>query len=64
LLVVRESPYERARERLPQALEALRPLPCPVDLFVVTEAELQRSRSEGSALLREIEKSGMVLWPE
>jgi len=61
LLVVAYSEHSRPRDRIPGALQALRPLPCPLDLFVYTEQEVQQLREEGSALLRTIEASGVEL---
>ena len=52
LVVVEESPFSEPRDRVPQVLHAFSPLPCPMDLFVLTHEELIRYRREGSPLLR------------
>lgn len=61
LLVLASSPHPRPRDRVPDALEALRPLPCPIDLFVLTQEELARLRSENSPFLRAIDAAGIDL---
>ncbi len=61
LVVVRDSPHEQPRDRIPEALRALGPLPCPVDLFVLTREEVVRARNEGSPLLREALTKGLNL---
>ena len=53
LVIVAESPHGEPRDRIPEVLGALRPLPCPVDLFVLTAAEVARHAGEGHPLLRE-----------
>ena len=45
-------------------LRALRPLPCPVDLFVLTSEELDRYAREGHPLVREALEHGRDLLPE
>jgi predicted nucleotidyltransferase len=52
LIVVESSPHDQVRDRIPAALRALGPLPCPVDLFVLTIEEVERFRREGAPLLR------------
>ena len=61
LVVLAEAEQSRPRDRIPGMLAAMSPLPCPVDLFVVTEAEYERARREGSALVAEAEQSGLDL---
>jgi len=61
LVIVRSSAHAEPRDRVPALLEALAPLPCPVDVFVLTEAELEEARQAGSALLREVTASGIDL---
>jgi predicted nucleotidyltransferase len=61
LIVVEASPHEQTRDRLPEMLGALAPLPCPVDLFVLTTEELERFRRQGSPLLREALEKGIDL---
>jgi predicted nucleotidyltransferase len=53
LVVVAESPHPEPRDRVPEVIRALAPLPCPVDLFVLTAAELERHTHEGNAVVRE-----------
>ena len=53
LVVVDTSEHREPRDRVPDVLRALRPLPCPVDVFVLTAQELERYASEGDPLLRE-----------
>jgi predicted nucleotidyltransferase len=52
LVVVADSPHANPRDRVPEVLLALSPLPCPVDLFVFTEHEAARHLDEGAPLLR------------
>jgi predicted nucleotidyltransferase len=53
LIVVTESQHPEPRDRVPELLGALMPLPCPVDLFVLTAQEFERYAREGHPLLRE-----------
>lgn len=62
LIEVSASAHALARDRVPEVLEALRPLPCPVDLFVYTTDELARTYRD-SPVVREALTHGMVLWP-
>lgn len=52
LIVVESSPHRHSRDRLPEALRALAPLPCAADLHVLTLEEVDRFQREGSPLLR------------
>jgi len=52
LVVLDRSDYADARERIPEVLRAMAPLPCPIDLFVMTVAELERTEHEASPLAR------------
>jgi predicted nucleotidyltransferase len=61
LVELTESPTAAARDRIPDVLGALSPLPCPVDLFVLTSTEVAAARRGGSPLLRAIEGSGVDL---
>jgi predicted nucleotidyltransferase len=61
LVEVSTSPHGQPRDRIPELLRALSPLPCPVDLFVLTTGELARLRKDGSPLLREILRAGIDL---
>jgi predicted nucleotidyltransferase len=53
LVIVAESAQREARDRVPSMMRALMPLPCPVDLFILTEQEFERHRSERHPLVRE-----------
>jgi len=52
LVIVETSPHDHPRDRVPQMLSAFSPLPCPIDLFVLTRAEVARYEEEKSPLLR------------
>jgi len=60
-VVVESSPYDHPRDRIPEMLRALSPLPCPIDLFVLTCDEVERFQAEGSPLLRIATNTGMNL---
>jgi hypothetical protein len=61
LVEVTTSPHAEPRDRVSGMLRALSPLPCPVDLFVLTSEEVARFSAEGSPLLRTILNEGMNL---
>jgi predicted nucleotidyltransferase len=61
LVVVERSEEREPRDRVPEVLRALLPLPCPVDLFVLTPEEVQRHAEEGHPLLREAVTRGRDL---
>jgi predicted nucleotidyltransferase len=61
LVVLETSPHTSPRDRVPAVIKALSPLPCPVDLFVLTSAEMERGQTEGSPLLRVALGSGVDL---
>ncbi len=61
LVIVGSSPYAEPSDRVPEILRALRPLPCPMDLFVLTADEFARFEAEGSALLRTVRRTGLDL---
>jgi len=61
LVVVSSSPHEHPRDRVPEILRAFSPIPCPMDIFVVTQEELERYRTEGSPLVRAALTSGKDL---
>jgi len=44
LVVLDETEHAEPRHRIPGILRAMAPLPCPVDLFVLTSEELDRAR--------------------
>jgi predicted nucleotidyltransferase len=52
LVVLERSEYTDARDRIPEVLRAMAPLPCPIDLFVVTVDELERAQQENAPLAR------------
>ncbi|MFQ5658454.1 MAG: nucleotidyltransferase domain-containing protein [Candidatus Methylomirabilales bacterium] len=65
LVVVETSPHLQPRDRVPEVLRALGPLPCPIDLFVVTDEELRRLSREGDTLVRLALETGQeLLQPE
>ena len=61
LIVVETSEHARAADRVPELLRALSPLPCPVDLFVVTTEELGQARHDRDPLTREALENGVDL---
>jgi len=61
LVVLSESDHQEPRDRVSEVLRALMPLPCPVDLFVLTSEELDRHAREGHPLVREAREHGRDL---
>ena len=61
LVVVSDSDHPEPRDRVPEVRRALMPLPCPVDLFVLTTEELDRHTREGHPLVREAREHGRDL---
>lgn len=61
LIVVETSPHDNPRDRIPELLQALSPLPCPLDLFVLTKEEVDRLGREGSPLIRTALTTGQDL---
>lgn len=61
LVIVNSSPNDEPSDRAPEILRALVPLPCPIDLFVLTVDEFGRFEAEGSALLRTVRRTGLDL---
>jgi predicted nucleotidyltransferase len=61
LVIVSSSPHEHHRDRMPEILRAFSPLPCPMDVFALTQDEFERHREEGSPLVRAALTSGMDL---
>ena len=61
LVVLSESEHRQPRDRVPEVLRALTPLPCPVDLFVLTSEEFDRYSREEQPLVREARKHGRDL---
>lgn len=64
VVVLSESDQREPRDRVPEVRRALMPLPCPVDLFVLTSEELDRHAREGHPLVREALAHGRDLLPE
>ena len=64
LVVLSESDQGEPRDRVPEVLRALMPLPCPVDLFVLTGEELDRHTRERHPLVREALQHGHDLLPK
>ncbi len=61
MIEVASSKHAEPRDRIPEMLRALSPLPCPPDLFVLTSREVEMHTREGSPLLREILAHGIDL---
>jgi predicted nucleotidyltransferase len=61
LVVLSESEHREPRDRVAEVRRALKPLPCPVDLFVLTAPEVERYASEGNPLVREALERGRDL---
>ncbi len=61
LIIVSESRHPEPRDRVPELMGALMPLPCPVDLFVLTAQEFERYEREKHPLLREVLAHGRDL---
>lgn len=61
LVVLAASPHATPADRLPEMLRALSPLPCPVDLFVLTREEFDSARARASPLIREALAHGIDL---
>lgn len=61
LAIVAASEFEDPRERIPPVLSALSPLPCPIDLIVLTEDEVARRVAAADPLLREALSNGIDL---
>lgn len=61
LIVVEASDEPQARDRIPPVLAAMSPLPCPIDLFVLTADEVDRARDRGDPLVREALAKGVDL---
>ena len=59
LVEVSESPFDSPRDRIPDLLHLLAPLPCPLDLFVFTSDEVLRLQE--TPLIRTALRSGVDL---
>jgi predicted nucleotidyltransferase len=62
LVEVTESPHTHPRDRIPDVLRALSPLPCPIDLTVLSSDEIASERTAGSAFLEAVLAQGVVLF--
>ena len=61
LVVLDRSDHADMRDRIPEILTAMAPLPCPVDLFAVTVEELQRALEQDMPLARAAVTTGLDL---
>lgn len=61
LVEVAKSAHDQPRDRIPELLGVLSPLPCPLDLFVYTSREIENLRADRSPLLREVDENGIRL---
>jgi len=61
VVIVDSSPHAEPRDRIPGVLAAFSPLPCPLDVFVLTREEVERHSREGSPLLRVALSTGIDL---
>ena len=61
LVEVADSPHHLCRDRIPDLLRVLAPLPCSVDLFVFTSVEIRRLDEEGSPLIETALRRGTDL---
>ena len=64
LVIVESTTHAQQRDRIPEVLPALSPLPCPVNLFVLTMEETARLRAEGSSFYEMIQATGIDLLPK
>jgi len=62
LVEVAASPHGQPRDRVPEMLQAFSPLPCPLDLFVLTGQEIAQHRASGSSFLATVFATGLVLF--
>ena len=61
LVIVNASEHAQVRDRLPAVLAAMTPLPCPIDLVVLTVDEFERARRHDDAFVREALAGGIDL---
>ena len=61
LVVLDRSEHTGPRQRIPDILRAMAPLPCPVDLFVLTLEELDRAREARDPVVLRARESGLDL---
>ncbi len=63
LVIVGSTEHASRRDRVPEVLRALSPLPCPVDVHVMTGDEFERSYREENPFTREVVAHAMDLLP-
>ena len=61
LIVLDTSDRAESRDRVPDLLAAMSPLPCPIDLFVLTKDEFERAQEHAVPLVREALANGLDL---
>jgi predicted nucleotidyltransferase len=61
LIVVETSQHAQPRDRVPELLGAMSPLPCPIDMFVLTSDEVDAAHKRGDPLVREALAAGIDL---
>jgi predicted nucleotidyltransferase len=61
LIIVDCAEHPEGRDRVSDMLAALSPLPCPIDLVVLTGEEFERARQEQAPILREALSHGIDL---
>jgi predicted nucleotidyltransferase len=61
LVVLGDGSHPAPRDRVPDVLAAISPLPCPIDLFVLSAGEFERARRERIPLVREALAHGIDL---
>lgn len=61
LIILDASEHAQMRDRVPAVLAAMTPLPCPIDLFVLTVDEFERAHREGDTFVREALARGLDL---
>ncbi len=61
LVVLDRSERSDPRDRIPDILRAMAPLPCPADLFVLTTEEVERARREKDPVVTHALASGADL---
>ena len=64
LVIVASSEYSEMRDRIPALLAAMSPLPCSIDLFVLTVEEFERAQRDDDPLVREAVSHGVDLLNE
>ncbi len=62
LVEVTGSLHSEPRHRVPEVLRAFSPLPCPLDLFVLTTREIETHQATGARFLEAVLATGLVLF--